>query len=66
MSKMVRVLCAFAVAAAFGAIASGEPTWEFAPTGEPTWEIAPAGEPTWETAPAGEPTWEDQPTDVQA
>lgn len=50
MKRMVRTLCALAVAAAaFGIVAvNGEPTWE----SEPAHSVQAApGEPTWESAP---------------
>lgn len=68
MTRMVRALCAIAVAAALGGLAgSGEPTWESTP-GSVT---ASPGEPTWESASTviaspGEPTWESGPADVDA
>ncbi|WP_406114473.1 hypothetical protein [Streptomyces sp. NBC_01014] len=67
MSRMVRSVCALAVAAAaFGFVASYEVTWEGSPAhstvanpGEVTWESTPAdvvaappGEVTWESIPA--------------
>ncbi|AWK10313.1 hypothetical protein SSP531S_21150 [Streptomyces spongiicola] len=63
MTRMVRALCAIAVAAALGGLAaSGEPTWESAPMTVTATLAAAPGEPTWDSAPAnaiaGEPTWD--------
>ncbi|RNL72079.1 hypothetical protein EBF04_15775 [Streptomyces sp. I6] len=71
MTRMVRALCAIAVAAALGGLAaSGEPTWESAPTTVTATVAAAPGEPTWDSAPAnaapGEPTWDNAPADADA
>ncbi|RSS46987.1 hypothetical protein [Streptomyces sp. WAC08241] len=79
MTRMVRALGTIAVAAAaLGALAVGEPSWETHPVhsvagqNEPSWETAPAvlakpGEPSWEVAPLeGEPSWEVAPKDAGA
>ncbi|WP_173264234.1 hypothetical protein [Streptomyces pacificus] len=69
MTRMVRALCAIAVAAALGGLAvSGEPTWEWKPTTVTATVAAALGEPTWESATMdvapGEPTWDSAPADV--